>query len=317
MSLRMSMHGRRTGAPTAYVGQNRMERSDCILCYGGDGLAACLTADSSIVNPLATHLRVRREAITMERRVIYLSALILVAVIAGAAVFSLQAHTPSVKRQNITSSIPVPVGQTTSIEANMTNTNIGNNTLYMSGNATIYKGWPEEVACSFGSSFNSTFISAIGFNSYTGVGHINNLNFSYNDYVIQPGKSGTIYYKVARGKPVVGAHIINGSQVIITTKNTTLPAYDLVMLYKLNTNSSGRTTYGKAGLNVSITPKSEDMLPNSSYTTSVVINVSSMAPYSTYLVKLLPSFCGGLQEPPILLTVGNTPYNSTVALGSV
>ena len=108
------------------------------------------------------------------------------------------------------------------------------------------------------------------------------------DYVIQPGKNGSMQYEVYLAGTSGGrANITNWVQFYhIADQNNTVNSH--------------------AGINVSIYPEQES-LSGKNYTVTVNTRVSKQAVQGTYLVIYSPGVCSG--GPAFLLTVGASQYN--------
>ncbi|HUB92796.1 MAG TPA: hypothetical protein VL945_02445 [Candidatus Saccharimonadales bacterium] len=117
-----------------------------------------------------------------------------------------------------------------------------------------------------------------------------------NDYVISPGHSGQINYRIKVGPAIIQNSTLNAS--ITNTAN----------LYYQGNPSGGN--YGPTGINVTMYPVNEILSYGGVYNVSTSVSVAANATQGTYWVILSPGFCFG--GPRFLLTVGSTPFSGNL-----
>jgi DNA-binding transcriptional ArsR family regulator len=147
----------------------------------------------------------------------------------------------------------------------------------------------------FAAESNITLGRIAGFQQYT----VSN----YTDLVIAPGSTGAINYTVTLA-PLTGNE----------NKNMTLHVYNRIFMYHNQSNSTmpNDTT---PGITIAQMPANYTVpYPSSasSYNFSLKFNVSSSATQGTYWAVI--ALCEGYSKP-MLITVGNRPYNGTVHVG--
>ncbi len=129
-------------------------------------------------------------------------------------------------------------------------------------------------------------------------------NFKNNDYVIEPGRAGTLYYNVTR--PIATYVVGSGARSFNVTINNPINISNYPGIYSLQQGNGTQTT-GGAGISVYVTPISEVTMPNNTYPVRISIAAASNAARASYLVQL-GATCF---SPVFLLTVGDKPYNKT------
>ena len=125
-------------------------------------------------------------------------------------------------------------------------------------------------------------------------------NFEPYDYVIAPGKAGTLYYNVTR--PVASYKVGN----LNITINNPINISNYPGIYSLQ-QVNGTQTLDSAGISFYVTPISEVTMPNNTYTVRMSVAARYGATRGSYLVQLGDTCF----SPIFLLTIGNNAYNKT------
>ncbi|MFI5412460.1 MAG: winged helix-turn-helix domain-containing protein [Candidatus Micrarchaeales archaeon] len=144
---------------------------------------------------------------------------------------------------------------------------------------------------------NGSVTGYSGFSAY----QLNYSNQSIEDYVVPAGSSGILHIKET---------VYN---VLSEPSNSSMLDRQHYAHLAKEGNSLNNTGQG---LNVTIDPLNFTIKPNETVTFNVTVNTNATATPNTTYVLRIDGPCGGGVDP-VLLTVGNRPYNGTVSLGVV
>ena len=169
---------------------------------------------------------------------------------------------------------------------------------------------PQSTYCYSFDGFSSSLSGLTGFTVYNITASGNRyfgtttkiVEFNYTDLVIPPGKKGVLKYKV-----LYSFNTINMTGKI----GAGAGEHNYITLMKNYVSILNTTT---VGISINVTPRAE--LPNeyslyvknTSYNVTAIVNVSKNAKHDTYMVSLLPAYCGGANEPSLMLTIGSSAY---------
>ncbi len=235
----------------------------------------------------------------MERKVVYLSVLILVTVIAGAAVFSLPTPAPVVQH-NVTGNVQVPSILTTLISSKITNSTnrTAQNASEMIPNGTGFGLCPySTITPTWTKILNS---SGFVVSDIRGPQHAytNGTNSNlWPDYIILPGHNATITYENYWGWPYLVGKATNASFRNLAIDNW-------VAVENLNSNLKD------SGINISISPQNERYTANSIYIVTARFKIASNSIKGTSWIELSPGVC--TNAAPFLFTIGNTAYSGEI-----
>jgi hypothetical protein len=246
---------------------------------------------------------------SMDKPTYAILIIVTVAVIAGAAAFSLQALTSTAPQRNATSTISEARTTTLAPTTTMFQVKAEN---YSNDNIIIPDGAMElpentsipSVLTSYLCPYrvlrlNDSIVSTYNFKLYnlsrnTDNIHIHNVTYTLPDYVIKPGKIGIINYTVH------GVLEISGVKMPILELNN-------ILLTNANPHTAV-SSLASGGFRIYLSPPNESLYSNGTYKVEIIVNVSADAVQNTYRAVLLPSYCWGYSEIPFLITVGYVPY---------
>lgn len=139
---------------------------------------------------------------------------------------------------------------------------------------------------------NGSIADYKGFSLY----YLNYMNGTIADYVMANGASGNLYATESMGN------------VLQEPANSTVTERQHYAILTQEEGTGFNTS--SEGLNISISPENFTVTNNSKLNFTVTIVTDSAAPNMTYLLRI-DGPCGG-GVTPVLLTVGNMPYNGTI-----